>query len=113
MQIGATAYIDYGGRHIVSVKQFKGCDKKWAYMYAWQTFVDSHKSFFMTSGVGVFGLVTQPDPDYLVGVVHGRTGQREVWSSATDTVTNCTSAVGDIALVTDDKFLQVYSQIRC
>ena len=52
-QIGSTADAAYGGQTIASVKQFKGCGKNWAYVYAWQSFVDSGKSFNLQAGNGM------------------------------------------------------------
>lgn len=111
-QVGPTAYVDYRGQHIASVKWFTGCGKNWSYVYAWQSFVDSKKSFFLTSAMAMYTTPTQPDSDY-VGLVHGKTGQRELWSTGVAAVRKCTAALGNVAILSDDVFIDAHTEIRC
>jgi hypothetical protein len=87
-QIGSTAYIKSGGVNIASVKQFKGCNKNWAYTYVWQGFRDSHSgTWWACTGITNGTLV-----DYKCGGNH----QAEVWSSGANTLSDCTKAYGQL-----------------
>jgi hypothetical protein len=110
-QIGSTAYVSYGGQTIASVKQFKGCGKNWAYVYAWQSFVDSGKSFTLQAGIGVYGSASQQEPDRYLGIVQGGTRVRELWSTGTDTLSNCTAAYGGVHVSGD--FPDAHTSVRC
>ena len=112
-QVGPTAYVDHGGKHIVSVKWFTGCDKNWSYRYAWQSFVDSKKSFFLTASMATCTTPAQPAPDGFVGLVHGKPGVRELWSTGVAAVRRCTAASGSVAILGDDAFPDAQTQIGC
>ncbi len=112
-QVGPTAYVDYGGQHIASVKWFTGCGKNWSYVYAWQSFVDKKKSYFLTSSMAMYTTPAQSDPDDYVGLVHGKTGQRELWSTGVAAVRKCTAALGNVAILGDDAFVDAHTEIRC
>ncbi|MBW8818455.1 MULTISPECIES: hypothetical protein [unclassified Streptomyces] len=84
VQIGDTAYIKAGGQTAVSVKQFKGCGKNWAYAYLWQSFRDTHSSWRIGAGVQTSSRVLG---------FNLSTGN-EVWSDGTNTLDVCTQAYG-------------------
>ena len=113
VQIGSTAYVDYGGQHIASVKQFKGCGKNWAYVYAWQGFVDSGRGFALRTAIGAFGSASQQEADRYLGTTIGRHGQRELWSSGTDTLNTCTAAFGAVVIDGVDSTPDNHTSIRC
>jgi hypothetical protein len=113
VQIGSTAYVDYGGQHIASVKQFKGCNKNWAYVYAWQGFVDSGKGFTLRTAIGAFGSASQQEADRYLGLTVGRHDQRELWSTGTDTLTTCTAAFGAVVIDGVDNTPDNHTSIRC
>ena len=113
VQIGSTAYVDYGGQHIASVKQFKGCGKNWAYVYAWQGFVDSGKGFTLRTAIGAFGSASQQEADRYLGLTIGRHDQRELWSPGTDTLSTCTAAFGAVVIDGVDSTPDNHTSIRC
>jgi hypothetical protein len=113
VQIGSTAYVDYGGQHIASVKQFKGCNKNWAYVYAWQGFVDSGKGFTLRTAIGAFGSASQQEADRYLGLTIGRHNQRELWSPGTDTLTTCTAAFGAVVIDGVSNTPDNHTSIRC
>ncbi|SER24671.1 hypothetical protein SAMN05216188_109131 [Lentzea xinjiangensis] len=88
-QIGETAYIKSGGTTVASVKQFKGCNKNWAYTYVWEGFRNSHSgTWWACSGVSTSSGLA----DYKCGGNH----QKEVWSSGANTLSVCTKAYGQL-----------------
>ncbi len=113
VQIGTTAYVDYGGQHIASVKQFKGCNKNWAYVYAWQGFVDSGKGFTLRTAIGAFGSASQQEADRYLGLTIGHHNQRELWSPGTDTLTTCTAAFGAVVIDGVNSTPDNHTSIRC
>ncbi|MEV6610315.1 hypothetical protein [Kutzneria sp. NPDC051319] len=88
VQIGSTAYVTYGGQTIASVKQFKGCDKNWAYTYVWDQFRDKRTDYTIDTYIDA-------GTDPLGYQVSGR-GAHELWSSGTNTLGVCTQAAGSI-----------------
>jgi hypothetical protein len=86
VQIGSTAYITYGGETIASVKQFKGCNKNWAYTYVWDQFRAKHSDYVIASYID-----GGTDP---LGYTVSATGARENWSYGTNTLSICTRADG-------------------
>jgi hypothetical protein len=95
-QIGKTAYIGDHGQKWVSVKQFKGCNKNWAYAYTWS---DVHNGGAPYTPVFViiekWGNVWSREPYGHEGRRDGHYRQQELWSSGTDTVNVCTSAFAE------------------
>ncbi|SDF95595.1 hypothetical protein SAMN05216553_104359 [Lentzea fradiae] len=88
-QIGTTGYIKSGGANIASVKQFKGCNKNWAYTYVWESFRNSHGGdWWACSGISTSSGLQ----DYKCG------GNRkaEAWSSGASTLNVCTKAYGQL-----------------
>ncbi len=90
VQIGSTAYIDYGGETIASVKQFKGCNKNWAYTYVWDQFRAKHLDYYIVT------FVDSSSDD--VGFRTSTKNARELWSGGTDTLAICTRAAGAVYL---------------
>jgi hypothetical protein len=88
VQIGSTAYVTYGGETIASVKQFKGCNKNWAYTYVWDQFRAKHPSYYLIAFIEV------GDDPY--GYKESAPEARELWSSGTSTLSVCTRAAGAI-----------------
>ena len=107
-QIGSTAYIKLGSATIASVKQFKGCNKNWAYTYVWDSWLSSHKRDFYVY-TGVWTKEGQAARDQ----VSGAKGQREVWSSGANTLDVCTSAKGSIQSVESGYWENAHTDLRC
>jgi hypothetical protein len=89
-QIGSTAYITTGGTTFASVKQFKGCNKNWAYVYVWSGYRSTHSHWEACSSIakmsGSSGTLEDLKCDY--------TNPVEVWSTGAATLAYCTQAVG-------------------
>ncbi|GAA5063703.1 hypothetical protein GCM10023336_43200 [Streptomyces similanensis] len=94
-QIGTTSYIDRDTETIASVKQFYSpqCNENYGYVWVWKSFLDKNISFDLTAGVWSY------DRDSLVGTrnVLDARGQ-EFWGNAANTVSECTSGYGLIAI---------------
>lgn len=91
-QIGSTAHIVINGATFASVKQFKGCNKNWGYVFVWQSWRDSHNQWDMCAAIAK--IVGSP-PYALVGInCSYNTRKAEQWSFGTDTLSICTRAVG-------------------
>ncbi|NKE62832.1 hypothetical protein FXN61_41365 [Lentzea sp. PSKA42] len=88
-QIGATKYLKSGSTTIASVKQFKGCNKNWGYVYVWDSWRANHREYTIYAGVQVRGA------EFPSGYNSARNKQ-EVWSYGTDTLTKCTKGYGSI-----------------
>jgi hypothetical protein len=113
-QIGGTAHIkgNFDGETYVSVKQFKGCGKNWAYAYAWQSFVDGGAPFKLRVGVAIWGSASAHEPQSYAGIVAGGYRQQEVWSKGTNTLSNCTSAITDLD-IDGELYKTQMTSIRC
>ncbi len=105
VQIGSTAYITYGGQTIASVKQFKGCNKNWAYTYVWDQFRDKHTDYTIDTYIDA-------GTDPLGYQVSGR-GAHELWSSGTNTLGVCTQAAGSIWSTSGNDFGGAETGKRC
>ncbi|MET9966028.1 hypothetical protein ABZZ80_08990 [Streptomyces sp. NPDC006356] len=92
-QIGKTGYVKRDGETIASVKQFYSpeCKENYGYVWLWQDFVDEEDTYTVSTGVYSYTqekeLGTQNFP---------ADKGREYWSAGTDTVNDCTSAVGTV-----------------
>ncbi|KOG31348.1 hypothetical protein AQJ84_26810 [Streptomyces resistomycificus] len=108
-QIGTTSYINRNTETIASVKQFysPGCDENYGYLWVWKSFLDKNINFDLTVGVWSY------DRDSLVGTrtVFDTHGQ-EFWGNAANTVGECTSGYGLIA-ITDEPSNEVRTEKRC
>jgi hypothetical protein len=104
-QIGSTAYVKNYERTVASVKQFKGCDKNWSYVYVWDSWLADHRGdFYLTAYI-------QTRPNLTHGYKTGARGQRELWSRGADTLDQCTRAVG---IVDGDSYtLHASTDERC
>jgi hypothetical protein len=90
-QIGSTGYIKSGGSNIGSVKQFKGCNKNWAYVYVWESFRNSHSNWDVCVSVAS----GRSEPFTLEDLqCYGK--KADNWSSGAKTLSVCTHAVGNI-----------------
>jgi hypothetical protein len=92
-QIGTTAYIDRGGVHVASVKQFysPSCQQNYGYLWVWDSYRDKTKAYDVTVGVYSY------NQDATVGLRSwSATHLQEFWSNPADTVKECTSAVGSL-----------------
>ncbi|MGW6933056.1 hypothetical protein ACWGE0_23565 [Lentzea sp. NPDC054927] len=95
-QIGKTGYIGDHGQKWASVKQFKGCDKNWAYIYTWDS-VHGGGAPYTPEMIIIekWGSVDSREPYGHAGQKSGRYRQQELWSSGTDTLNTCTSAYAE------------------
>jgi hypothetical protein len=89
-QIGSTAYVKNNNETVASVKQFKGCDKNWSYVYVWDSWIADHGRDF------VLRTYIQTRPNLTHGYKTGARGQRELWSGGADTLDKCTRAHGEV-----------------
>ncbi|MFS8098745.1 hypothetical protein LFM09_16565 [Lentzea alba] len=105
-QIGSTTYLKKGAETVASLKQFKGCNKNWAYVYVWDSWMAKHKETFHIR-VAIWTSTGSEAADY--AGVDGRT--QEAWSNGANTLKYCTYAAGNV-------FSQNYSvhdstDVRC
>ncbi|EWM17528.1 hypothetical protein [Kutzneria sp. 744] len=108
VQIGSTAYIKFQGQDIASVKQFKGCDKNWGYIYVWESFRQRGLHWYLLAAVNVnpgVHNVYQGDTTNLDSV-------KELWSTGTDTLSECTAGYGLISIVGYDHY-SAFTDTRC
>jgi hypothetical protein len=89
-QIGSTTYLKNGGETVASVKQFKGCNKNWAYVYVWDSWRDKHKDFYLRAAIWTRNGAEAIDYN------GGDRGQQAVWSNGANTLSVCTRAVADV-----------------
>jgi hypothetical protein len=91
-QIGTTAHIVIGGATFGSVKQFKGCNKNWGYVFVWESWRNSHSNWDMCAAIGII----EGSPPYSLAGLNCsyNTRKAEQWSYGTNTLTVCTRAVG-------------------
>ncbi|MEV6239485.1 hypothetical protein [Lentzea sp. NPDC051838] len=89
-QIGATTVLQWRGENVASVKQFKGCNKNWAYIYVWDSWRANHKvSYWLSAGIRT--RISESSVDYVKAE-----NRKELWSSGADTLSECTQAGGAI-----------------
>lgn len=105
-QIGSTAYIKSGGTNIGSVKQFKGCNKNWAYVYVWEGFRSSHSNWEVCVSVA-----TGSSAPYTLEGLKCHSNKADNWSSGTNTLSVCTHAVGNIRWGSNEP--KASTSIRC
>ncbi len=89
-QIGSTKYLKNGSDTVASVKQFKGCNKNWAYIYVWDSWRADHRDFYLRAAIW-----TRTGSE-AIDYNGGDRGQQEVWSTGASTLSQCTRAVGDV-----------------
>lgn len=88
-QIGATKYLKNGSATMASVKQFKGCNKNWGYVYVWDSWRANHRTYRLYAGVQVRGA------EFPSGY-NSVENKQELWSYGTDTLDKCTKGYGSI-----------------
>ncbi|MFJ8793406.1 hypothetical protein [Streptomyces sp. NPDC102462] len=109
-QIGTTAYIDRGGAHVASVKQFysPNCNRNYGYLWVWQSFRDKIKDYDVSTGVYSYSR------DQVVGQATWKaTNVQEFWSLPADTVNECTAAIGSLRAPGDPVAGQAVTSKRC
>lgn len=106
-QIGKTAYIGGDSRDAkASVKQFKGCGKNWAYIYVWDSFARQVGDFQITVAMDV--------AQQIKGQRTFPRNKQEGWSEGTNSLTQCTRAVGALKnFVISDIWLTAETDWRC
>ena len=92
VQIGSTGYITVNGVTAASVKQFKGCNQNYGYVYVWDSFRASHSKYEICASVRVTGEARQG-----VQCSDPRTNTREKWSLGTSTLSECTRGDGTLS----------------
>jgi hypothetical protein len=108
IQIGSTAYIKFQGQEIASVKQFKGCNKNWGYIYVWDSFRKRGLDWYLLAAVDV-----DPGPrNYYQGGTTNVDSVTELWSTGTDTLSKCTAGYGLISIVGYDHY-SAMTDTRC
>lgn len=110
VEIGQKGLIKRGGETLASVKQFysKKCKENYGYLWVWDSFHQGAKPYDVTLGVYNYGDDT----------THGKgawkaTTQQEFWTVGTDTVADCTSAVGTLRPAGAPQPYQALSEKRC
>ena len=86
-QIGSTTYLKWRTETIASVKQFKGCNKNWAYIWVWDTWKAKHPRYEISAGITT--RISERSVDYVI-----TRDKQELWSSGADTLNDCTKAGG-------------------
>ncbi|SDI21545.1 hypothetical protein SAMN05192558_101101 [Actinokineospora alba] len=105
-QLGSTAYVTNGaGANIASVKQYYGvCDgtpKNWSYVYVWQSFFDTGKSYHVKAGI-----ITANSGGQALGFRSAARPTREIVSVPVATTGVCTRAWGGLDLSTGTRTAQ-------
>lgn len=90
-QIGSTKYIEVGNETVASVKQFKGCNKNYGYVYVWNSWKAKHGSKFRAAA----GIYTRTSEGPLGYSGPGEGGQ-EAWSNGSNTLSVCTRGYGSV-----------------
>ncbi|GGM59602.1 hypothetical protein GCM10012275_33400 [Longimycelium tulufanense] len=94
-KIGSTAYVTHNGQKIASVKQFKGCGKNWAYVYVWESYRKTHKSWETCASIAV-GKTLQD--------LRCISNKAENWSAGANTLNKCTVALGSVPSQSGQKY---------
>jgi hypothetical protein len=89
-QIGSTAYITVSGATMASVKQYKGCNKNYAYLYVWEGYRSTHSTWNACVSV----VITKGRDHTLQDPNCGGIKPVELWSSGASTLSDCTQALG-------------------
>ncbi|WP_273943567.1 hypothetical protein [Kutzneria chonburiensis] len=108
VQIGSTAYVTFQGKTIASVKQFKGCNKNWGYIYVWDSFRQRGLHWYLLAAVNV-----NPGPrNAFQGDTTDLDSATELWSTGTDTLSECTAGYGLISIIGYDHY-SAMTDTRC
>lgn len=109
-QIGSTGYVVLDGVQIASVKQFYSprCQQNYGYLWIWQGFRD------IAGDYDVIASIYSYSQDEMLGARSWtNTTAQEFWSTGTDTVAECTAAVGSVRKAGDPIMRQAASSKRC
>jgi len=109
-QIGTTGYVKRNGTTIASVKQFysKSCKQNYGYVWVWDSFRDTAGDYDVTTGVYSYS-----QDAVLGGKSWPKTTKQEFWSNGTNTVSECTAAIGSVRKAGDPTANQAFSSKRC
>lgn len=109
-QIGTTAHIEVDGATFASVKQFKGCDQNWGYLYVWESWRENHSQWSTCISVA-----SGNEPPYALEDLrcYYSTSRVEMWSSGADTLNVCTHAVGSKVNSSGTTQASARTNIRC
>jgi hypothetical protein len=109
-QIGTTGYIKRSGVTIASVKQFYSpdCHENYGYVWVWENFRKSAGDYDVTAAVYSYS-----QDEVLGSRAWTNSTQQEFWSYGTDTVSECTAAVGSVRKAGDPVPNNGASSKRC
>ena len=109
-QIGSTGYVTRSGVTIASVKQFYSpeCGENYGYVWVWGSFRETAGDYDVTTAVYSYS-----QDELLGGRSWTNTTKQEFWSHGTDTVKECTAAVGSVRKAGDPLSDQAASSKRC
>ena len=105
-QIGTTGHITVGGAQVGSVKQFKGCNKNWSYVYVWESYRANHSRWEVCAAVATGG-----GSPYTLEGLNCTLNKADNWSFGTSTLSVCTHAVGSLPSDSRQEFGR--TNIRC
>ncbi|HZG03088.1 MAG TPA: hypothetical protein VE546_05855 [Streptomyces sp.] len=109
-QIGTTGYVYRSGERIASVKQFysPSCQENYGYLWVWDSFRQTAGDYDVSVAVYSYSR------DEVLGQESWTNSTvREFWSAGTDTVAECTAAVGAVRKAGDPLPDQAASSKRC
>lgn len=109
-QIGGTRYVYREGVRIASVKQFYSpqCQENYGYVWVWQSFREKFGYHHVSTAIYSY------TRDEVLGERSWDTDSgQEYWSSGTNTVPECTSAIGSVRLPGEPLPNQAASPKRC
>jgi hypothetical protein len=109
-QIGSTGYVKRSGVTIASVKQFYSpeCQENYGYVWVWESFRETAGDYDVTAAVYSYS-----QDEVLGGRSWLNTTGPEFWSYGTDTVSECTAAVGSVRKAGDPTPDHAASSKRC
>jgi len=109
-QIGSTGYVKRSGVNIASVKQFYSpeCQQNYGYVWVWDSFRDTAGDYDVTTGIYSYS-----QDEVLGAKAWSNTTQQGFWSEGTNTVEECTAAVGSVRKAGDLTPNHAASSKRC
>jgi len=109
-QIGTTGYVKRSGVTIASVKQFYSpdCQENYSYVWIWESFRKTAGDYDVTAAI-----YSSTQDEVLGGRSWLNTQGQEFWSYGTDTVSDCTAAVGSVRKAGDPTPNHGASSKRC
>ncbi|WP_306303448.1 hypothetical protein [Streptomyces sp. TP-A0874] len=99
-----------GGVTVASVKQFYSaeCERNYGYLWVWESFRAGHGDYDVSIGIYSYS------QDEIVGKRSWtNSNDQEYWSKGTDTVAECTAAIGSLRAAGDPLPNQAVSSKRC